>query len=92
MQIDVDHVAKLARLGLSDEEKKLFAKQLSDILEFANSLKKIKTDDIPPTTQAIPMKNVFREDQVITCNNIEDILANGPEVESHMFRVPKIME
>lgn len=92
MQIDVDHVAKLARLGLSEEEKTLFAKQLSAILEFADNLKKLDTENVPPTSQAIETKNIYREDKVIPCGNIEDILANAPDKEQHMFRVPKIIE
>ena len=92
MQIDVNHISKLARLGLSEEEKKLFGKQLSAILEYADNLKKINTENTPPTSHAIPMKNVLREDKVIPCENSEDILANGPEVEENMFCVPKIME
>lgn len=92
MQIDVEHVAKLARLGLSEEEKELFAKQLSAILDFANNLQKLDTQDVPPTSHAIPMKNVFREDKVIPCENVDDILANAPEEEEHMFRVPRIIE
>ena len=92
MQIDVEHVARLARLGLSEEEKKLFAKQLSAILDFADNLQKLDTQDVPPTSHAIPMKNIFREDKVIPCENIEDILANAPEEEEHMFKVPRILE
>lgn len=92
MQIDVDHVAKLARLGLSEEEKKLFAQQLSAILEYADNLQKLDTKDVPPTSHAIPMKNILREDKVIPCENADDILANAPEEEEHMFRVPKILE
>ncbi|MFA5840292.1 MAG: Asp-tRNA(Asn)/Glu-tRNA(Gln) amidotransferase subunit GatC [Candidatus Margulisiibacteriota bacterium] len=89
---DVEHVAKLARLGLSEEEKELFTKQLSDILEFADSLKKLDTKDVPPTSHAVPIKNVLREDKFIAFNDPEAILANGPDTDKHMFRVPKIME
>ena len=92
MQIDVEHVAKLARLGLSEEEKKLFSEQLSAILEYAEILKKLDTKDIPPTAHAIPMKNVLREDRVIPSENAGNILANAPEEEEGMFRVPRILE
>lgn len=92
MQIDVEHVAKLARLGLSEEEKKLFTKQLSDILSFADSLRKINTDKVEPTSHAIPMKNVLREDKVIPFENVDDILTNAPDEEGHMFKVPRIIE
>jgi len=89
---DVEHVAKLARLGLSEEEKELFTKQLSEILNFADNLKKIDTKNIPPTSHAVPMKNVLREDKVVPFENIDGILANAPDEERHMFRVPKIIE
>lgn len=92
MKIDVDHVAKLARLGLSDKEKETFGKQLGDILKYADNLGKLDLKDVPPTSHAIPMKNVMREDIAEPCNDIEAILANGPEVENNMFRVPRIME
>ncbi|MDD5594593.1 MAG: Asp-tRNA(Asn)/Glu-tRNA(Gln) amidotransferase subunit GatC [Candidatus Margulisbacteria bacterium] len=92
MKIDVEHVAKLARLGLTEEEKTLFAQQLSAILDFADNLKKIKTDDVPPTAHAIALKNIYREDKVIPCRNVEDIMANAPDEENHMFRVPRIIE
>lgn len=89
---DVEHVAKLARLGLSEEEKELFAKQLSDILKFADGLKKVKTDGIEPTSHAIPMKNVWREDKVVTFENLASIINNGPVTENGQFWVPKILE
>jgi aspartyl-tRNA(Asn)/glutamyl-tRNA(Gln) amidotransferase subunit C len=89
---DVEHVAKLARLGLSEEEKELFTKQLSEILDFAKNLQKLDTKNIPPTSHAIPMKNVLREDKVIPCKNVNDIMANAPEKENNMFKVPRIVE
>lgn len=92
MKIDVEHVAKLARLGLSEEEKELFGKQLSAILEYADMLKKLDTQNVPPTPHAIPMRNVFREDKAIPCENTKDILANAPEEEQGMFKVPRILE
>ncbi|MFA4844293.1 MAG: Asp-tRNA(Asn)/Glu-tRNA(Gln) amidotransferase subunit GatC [Candidatus Margulisiibacteriota bacterium] len=92
MKIDVEHVARLARLGLTEEEKALFSQQLSAILDFAASLQKLETGDLPPTAHAIPMKNIFREDEAIPCENVDDILANAPEEEEHMFKVPKILE
>ena len=89
---DVEHVAKLARLGISEAEKELFTKQLSAILDFAENLNKLDTTDVPPTSHAIPMKNVLREDKCIPFTNTDDILENGPEVEAHMFKVPRIIE
>lgn len=92
MRIDVEHVAKLARLGLSEEEKNLFGPQLSAILGYAENLNKLDTNNIPPTSHAIPVKNVLRADKVIPCANVDDILANAPDVAEHMFRVPRIVE
>lgn len=92
MKIDVEHVAKLARLGLTEEEKALFAQQLSAILAYADNLKKINTDNVPPTSHAVALKNVYRPDRVIPCPNVEAILANAPDEASHMFRVPRIIE
>jgi len=92
MKIDVEAVAKLARLGLSPEEKKLFTDQLSRILEHADTLKKLNTDKVEPTSHAIPMKNVLREDKVVPFEDLSSILANAPQAEEGMFRVPRIVE
>ncbi len=92
MKIDVEHVARLARLGLTAEEKKVFGRQLAAILDHAAGLQKLNTDNVPPTAHAIPLKNVLRDDRVVGCDNLDDILANGPEIEEHMFKVPRILE
>jgi aspartyl-tRNA(Asn)/glutamyl-tRNA(Gln) amidotransferase subunit C len=92
MQIDVEHVAKLARLGLSEEEKALFARQLSAILDYADNLKKLDTGNVPPTSHAVVLSNVYREDKAVPCADIEAILANAPDEVNHMFRVPRIIE
>jgi len=92
MQIDVDHIAKLARLGISEQEKILYGEQLSAILKFAENLQIINTENVPPTSHAIPMKNVMREDRAIPCPNPDEIFANAPEAEKQMFKVPRIIE
>ena len=92
MDIDIEHIARLARLGLSEEEKALFAKQLGDILHYAENLTKLDLKDIAPTSHAIPMKNVLRDDVAVPCTEIDQILKNGPEVDENMFRVPRIIE
>jgi aspartyl-tRNA(Asn)/glutamyl-tRNA(Gln) amidotransferase subunit C len=89
---DVEHVSALARLGLSEEEKDLFARQLSQILDHADTIKKLPTEGIPPTSHSIPMKNVFREDKVVPYKDVEAIMENAPEKEGHMFKVPRILE
>ena len=92
MKIDVAHIARLARLGLSEEEAKLYEEQLSSILEYAKNLQKIDTEGVSPTSHAIPMNNVLREDRMVPCEEVGDILANAPEIEGNMFKVPKILE
>jgi aspartyl-tRNA(Asn)/glutamyl-tRNA(Gln) amidotransferase subunit C len=89
---DVEHVAKLARLGLTDEEKGILVDQLSKIFGYMESLNKLDTKGILPTSHALPLKNVFRDDKAISYNNTDEILANGPEVEKRMFKVPKILD
>jgi aspartyl-tRNA(Asn)/glutamyl-tRNA(Gln) amidotransferase subunit C len=89
---DVEHAAKLARLGLSEEEKELFTKQLAQILDYADTINKLDTKGVPPTSHAIPMKNVFRDDKVVTCRETDEIIRNAPEEEGRMFKVPKILE
>ncbi|OGC19076.1 asparaginyl/glutamyl-tRNA amidotransferase subunit C [candidate division WOR-1 bacterium RIFOXYC2_FULL_37_10] len=92
MEINIEHVAHLARLGLSDEEKKTFSKQLGNILQYAENLNKLDISDISPTSHAILMENVMRDDKVEKCQDIESIMKNGPEIEENMFKVPRIME
>ncbi|MFC1559974.1 Asp-tRNA(Asn)/Glu-tRNA(Gln) amidotransferase subunit GatC [Candidatus Margulisiibacteriota bacterium] len=89
---DVDHVAKLARLGLTEVEKDLFAGQLSKILEHAETINKLDTEKVPPTSHALPMKNVLREDKVKGCEDVKSIISNAPEEEDNMFSVPRILE
>ena len=92
MKIDVEHVARLARLGLTEEEKKLFGEQLSAILDYADNLKKLDTANVPPTSHAVALSNVYREDQVVPCPDVAAIMANAPDEANHMFRVPRIIE
>ena len=89
---DVEHVAKLARLGLTEEEKKRFTEQLSRILDYAESINKLDTKNASPTSHAIPMKNVFRSDRSVPCDVLPEIMANAPKQENNMFSVPRIME
>lgn len=89
---DVEHVAKLARLGLTADEKDKLTKQLNDILGYAEKINQLNTDNVPPTSHSIPMQNVFREDKVNVCENTQAILANGPKTQETTFRVPKMLE
>lgn len=88
---EVEHVALLSRLELTEEEKKMYQQQLSAILEYARKLDHLDTRDVPPTAHVLPLKNVFREDQVGEHLGPEKVLANAPEREGDFFKVPKIV-
>lgn len=89
---DVEHVAKLARLALTEEEKVRFAEQIGNILDYFNQLKEVNTDNVEPMAQAIPKLNVMREDKVCAPCNRDKILANAPVEEDGYFKVPRIAE
>ena len=89
---DVEHVARLARLELSEEEKSLFAGQMGAILGYVEKLKELNTDGILPTSHAVPMENAFREDAVRPSIGIERGLANAPDRVGSFYRVPKVIE
>ena len=87
---DVEHVAKLARLELTEEEKELYTKQLGDVLKYVDQMNEVDTSDIKPMTQVIDFYNVMREDKVVQEIGKEDLMANAPEEENGFFKVPKI--
>ena len=88
----VEHVAKLARLALTEEEKELYTQQLSKILDYIDQLNEVNTEGVEPMTQPIPTVNVMREDIVKKQFTREAILNNAPHEEYGFFRVPKIGE
>jgi aspartyl-tRNA(Asn)/glutamyl-tRNA(Gln) amidotransferase subunit C len=88
----VDHVAQLAQLALTDEEKELFREQLSSILEHAERLQELDTEAISPTATVLPLENVMRDDQVRPSLSLAEVLANAPAVEGDFFRVPVVLE
>ena len=92
---DVVHVARLARLALSEEEITTYGEQLGRILEHAARVTALDTEGVPPTSHPLPLSNVFRPDQpgypAPSLTRVE-ALANGPAVEDGLFRVPRIME
>jgi aspartyl-tRNA(Asn)/glutamyl-tRNA(Gln) amidotransferase subunit C len=92
VEIDVDHVAHLARLGLSDEERSRFRTQLGLILEHAERVGEVAAEDVVPTAQPLPQRNVLRDDVPWTCLSSEEALSNAPEVEDGRFKVPRIIE
>ncbi|MBI4590400.1 MAG: Asp-tRNA(Asn)/Glu-tRNA(Gln) amidotransferase subunit GatC [Candidatus Rokubacteria bacterium] len=89
---EVEHVARLARLDLSQAEKERMRSQLDAILTYIDKLRQLDTDNVEPTSHAIPMVNVMREDEVRPCLPTEAMLANAPERASDFFRVPRIIE
>ena len=92
VEIDIEHVARLARLELTDEEKARLRDQLGVILETAAKVSEVATDDVPPTAYAIPRSNVLRPDEVTPSLTVEEVLSNAPEVEDDRFKVPKVVE
>jgi len=91
-QQQVEHVAKLARLELSEDEKAIFARQLSAILSYMDQLKTLDTGGVEPTATVLPTDNVFRDDQVRPSLPQEAALANAPDQADGFFRVPRILE
>ena len=89
---EVAHLADLARIDLSDAELDHLAPQLVVILESIASLSDVAADDVPPTSHALPLTNVFREDVVRPSLSVEDALSGAPvEPEHHRFSVPRIL-
>jgi aspartyl-tRNA(Asn)/glutamyl-tRNA(Gln) amidotransferase subunit C len=88
---EVAHLANLARIDLSDEELDHLAPQLDVILESVASINGVAGDDVPPTSHALPLTNVFRVDVVTDCLTPEQALSGAPEQEEQRFRVPRIL-
>lgn len=88
----VEHVAKLARLALTEQELDTFEEQLSRILEHANTVTNLDTEGVEPTSHSMPLMNVLRPDVVIPSIGSEAALANAPVAEDGHFRVPRILE
>jgi aspartyl-tRNA(Asn)/glutamyl-tRNA(Gln) amidotransferase subunit C len=89
---EVEHVAELARLQLSEAEKTLFREQLSAILDYAEVLQGIDTSAIPPTATVLPLRSVMREDEARPSLTQEDVLANAPEARDGFFAVRAILQ
>jgi len=89
---DVEYVARLARLRLSDEEKEEFTGQLNDILTYMDKLNEVDTTEVEPTSHVISITNVLRNDGVRESLPREPSLRNAPEAERGFYKVPKIIE
>lgn len=92
IQIDIDHVARLARLALTDEEKAQLRSQLALILEHAAKVSQVAAGDVPPTAYAIPRSNVYRDDTPEPSIPQAEALSNAPQREDGRFKVPRIVE
>ncbi|WP_016700232.1 Asp-tRNA(Asn)/Glu-tRNA(Gln) amidotransferase subunit GatC [Actinoalloteichus spitiensis] len=88
---EVAHLARLARLAVTEEELDTFASQLGVILESVAKVGEVAAGDIPPTSHAVPLTNVFRPDEVRPGLTQREALAAAPAVEENRFRVPRIL-
>ena len=90
--LDVAYVAKLARLNLTGEETRLFQKQLSDVLKYAAKLREVDVSHVEAAAHAIPVFNVFREDEPRDWFTAEQALSNAPRKANNLFIVTKVVE
>lgn len=88
----VEHIAELAKLRLTDEEKERFRGQLSEILAYAERLQELDTEAIPPTATVLPLRTVLRPDEPRPSMPREDILANAPAAQDGCFVVPAVLD
>lgn len=88
----VKHVADLARLTFSDDELVTFAKQMDDVIQYAERLNELDTEDVVPTTHVMDVRNVLREDEARPSMNREDVLKNAPASKDGQFEVPSVLD
>jgi len=89
---EVLHIARLARLGLTETELERLREQLSNILENFEILQQVDTTNVPPTAQSIPLQNVTKKDEVAPSLPPDDVLANAPQRDGEFFRVKAVLE
>ena len=89
---DVEHIANLARLEFSRQELDQFQGNLKRILDYISKLNQLDTDDVPPTSHVLPIRNVTKTDEGIQRYDRQEIFANAPSQEKGYFEVPKIIE
>ncbi|MBL7085144.1 MAG: Asp-tRNA(Asn)/Glu-tRNA(Gln) amidotransferase subunit GatC [Candidatus Omnitrophica bacterium] len=90
--MDIEYVAKLARIDLSAQEKKKLGKQLGDILTYIEKLKELNVEEVEPMSHVLPLKNVFRQDKVRPSLPKDKVLGNAPDAEGDSFGVPRVIE
>lgn len=89
---EVEHIAELAKVELSEEETEVFAEQLSVILDHFQSLQAVDTSGVPPTAQVLPLRNIIREDEVKPSLSPEEVLGNAPRAERGYIKTPPVLE
>ncbi|MQA96399.1 MAG: Asp-tRNA(Asn)/Glu-tRNA(Gln) amidotransferase subunit GatC [Streptosporangiales bacterium] len=89
---EVAHLARLSRLALGEEELDHLAGQLDDIISAVARVREVAADDIPPSSHALPLVNVFRADGIRPCLSREDALSQAPATEGDRFKVPRILD
>ena len=88
---DVAHVARLARLDVTDDEVETFTEQLAAVLDHARDVEALDTEGVPPTAHPLPLQNVFRDDVAQPSLDRDEVLAMAPAAEEGRFRVPRIL-
>jgi aspartyl-tRNA(Asn)/glutamyl-tRNA(Gln) amidotransferase subunit C len=88
---EVLHIAKLARLSLSEEEITMYTHQLGDILNYVQKLNELNIDDVEPMKHVLDMVNVLRKDKDLPSLSREDVLKNAPEHDEEFFKVPRVL-
>ncbi len=88
---DVEYIAHLSRLNVSEDEKEEYSKQLSNIIQHIERLNELNTDNVEPTYYALDIKNVFREDKIEESIDKEKVFNSAPLIEKNGFKVPKII-
>jgi aspartyl-tRNA(Asn)/glutamyl-tRNA(Gln) amidotransferase subunit C len=90
--LKLDHVAHLARISLTPEEKERYSAQLSDVLKYIEQLNEVNVEGVEPTAHAFPVVNVWAEDIPVPGLSVEDALRNAPEKRDNMIVVPRVVE
>jgi aspartyl-tRNA(Asn)/glutamyl-tRNA(Gln) amidotransferase subunit C len=89
---EVENIAQLARLTLTEGEKALYQQQLSEVLAYAERLNELELGDVPPTAYAVPRQNVMRDDVVRPALSVEDVLFNAPQQADNQFLIQTVLD
>jgi len=92
IDIDIAHVARLARLALSEDDAQIYHDQLGDILDHAAKVQALDTDGVEPTAHPLPLTNAFRDDRARPGLDIEAVMQSAPDRHERYFRVPPALE